>query len=171
MHNETQTLDSLTAAGEIVRSTIDIATPPERVFDALTSATELAAWWTGDDARVEHCESDPREGGVWRITTIDRDGERHSVHGDYLVVDRPHCLELTWQSDDDAIPSIVHYDLDAIDLDGARGTRLTVTHTADVALRVDACARYLTSMPRWRAMPPSAAVRQVAWARRHVLFT
>jgi uncharacterized protein YndB with AHSA1/START domain len=171
MHNENPTLDSLTAAGEIVRNTIDIGTPPERVFDALTNASELAAWWTDANARVEYCESAPREGGTWRITTSDRNGERHSVHGDYVVVDRPHRVELTWQSDDDAIPSIVRYDLEAIDLDGAPGTRLTVIHTADVALRVDACARYLTSRRGWNALPPSAAARCVAWARRRLLPT
>jgi uncharacterized protein YndB with AHSA1/START domain len=31
--------------GGVIKAEIDLAAPPERVFQSLTSADELAAWW------------------------------------------------------------------------------------------------------------------------------
>jgi uncharacterized protein YndB with AHSA1/START domain len=84
---------------ESVREAVDIAAPPEEVFDALTDPAQVAEWWVGDDA------APPPLGGELR------------------VVDAPRTLELTWGGD------TVRYDLAPAVVRGAPGTRLTVTHT------------------------------------------
>ena len=113
----------------VVRTVIDIAVPPERVFEALTDPRELAEWWSDDGAQTLDCDADPRPGGAWHVRTIDRDGVEHSFGGEYRVVEPPNRLEQSWQATDDVAPSLVRYDLEPLELDGAQGTRLTVTHT------------------------------------------
>ncbi|MDF1504684.1 SRPBCC domain-containing protein [Roseisolibacter sp. H3M3-2] len=75
-----------------VVETVEIAAPPERVFDALTDPAEVAGWWRG---------------GARELT----------------VVDPPRRLEHRWRGDDR-----VRYDLEPATVDGAPGTRVTVTH-------------------------------------------
>lgn len=157
----------------IVRTVVEIAAPPDRVFEALTDARELAEWWGGGDPRVLDSESDVRPGGTWRVRTIDRDGAEHSFGGEYRVVDPPHRLEQSWQSADDAEPSVVRYDLEPLEVDGAPGTRLTVTHTESFDVNaMNAFAMYIgdaqanvrvphTLEPAWIAAP-----HRVAWASR-----
>jgi uncharacterized protein YndB with AHSA1/START domain len=83
---------------EFVREAVDIAAPPEDVFDALTDPAQVAEWWVGDDAAPP-------------------------AANEFLVVDAPRTLELTWGGD------TVRYDLAPAVVRGAPGTRLTVTHT------------------------------------------
>jgi uncharacterized protein YndB with AHSA1/START domain len=157
----------------VVRTVVEIDAPPERVFEALTDARELADWWGGDESRVIESEADPRPGGAWQVRTVDPDGTERTFGGEYRVLDPPHHLEQTWQSSDDAEPSVVRYDLEPLDLDGTDGTRLTVTHAETVALSsINALAMRLGAartrptvqrqlQPAWLAEPPG-----VAWARR-----
>lgn len=148
--------DTRDALPRVVRTIVEIAAPPAEVFEALIDPRELAAWWTGDDASTLDCESDARPGGAWRVRTLESDGVERTVGGEYRVVDPPHRLEQTWQDADDAAPSLVRYDLEPIPVDGAEGTRLTVTHTAPTAL---ACgARF---EPAW-----CSARSHPAWALR-----
>jgi uncharacterized protein YndB with AHSA1/START domain len=113
---------------ETVQSTIEIAAPPERVFDALTDPEELAGW-LGPNEELSHDWSvDLRPGGSWRARTTDGDGRDGSMHGTYLVVDRPRRLELTWNDQSELGESRVRFDLVPADVAGVPGTRLTVTH-------------------------------------------
>lgn len=157
----------------VVRTVVEIAAPPERVFDALTDARELADWWGGDESRVVDSEADARPGGAWQVRTANRDGTEQTFGGEYRVVDPPHHLEQTWQSSDDAEPSVVRYDLEPLEIDGTDGTRLTVTHTETVALSsMSALAAHVSAahsgpkvqhelQPAWFATP-----RRVAWSHR-----
>ena len=157
----------------IVRTVVEIAAPPDRVFEALTDARELLEWWGDEGSRVVDSESDVRPGGAWEVRTVDRNGDDRSFGGEYRVVDPPHRLEQTWQSSDDAEPSLVRYDLEPLDVDGVAGTRLTVTHTESFPVSsMSALARHVGDawvavrvpyllQPAWFAAP-----HRVAWANR-----
>jgi len=148
--------DSRDALPRVVRTVVEIAAPPAEVFEALTNPRELAAWWGGDDARTLDCESDARPGGAWHVRTLGPDGVERSVGGEYRVVEPPSRLEQTWQATEDAAPSLVRYDLEPAPVDGAEGTRLTVTHTSPTAL-----ARGARFEPTWCSTRP-----RPAWFRR-----
>ena len=77
--------------------TVEIAAPPERVFDALTDPREVAEW---------------RRGGARELT----------------VVDPPRRVEHTWRPGREGPADTVRYDLEPATVDGAPGTRVTVTH-------------------------------------------
>ena len=118
-------------ADDTVRSTVEIAAPPEHVFAALTDPRELAEWWgSAHTYRTRDWRVDARPGGGWSVRTIDADGREASVHGEYRVVDPPRVLELTWRASwDDFAPTIVRYELVPVTVRGVSGTRITVTHT------------------------------------------
>lgn len=69
----------------------------ERLFDAWLDPTSLAVWMRRDGGEPSLVVADPREGGSFSFTMLDRFGE--SVHlGTYRVIDRPRMLEFTWRS-------------------------------------------------------------------------
>lgn len=89
------------AAGERSISTeIEIKAPPERVFDAWVTPSEVVAWW-GEEGmyRVTRWEGDIRTGGRWRSEGVSADGSTFLVEGMYLLVDRPNALSFTWKHD------------------------------------------------------------------------
>ena len=119
------------SAPAVVRTDVEIAAPPQRVFDALTDPSELAAWWGGDAGyRTTDWRLDPTPGRAWSARTIDRDGREGRLDGEILVADAPHRLEYTWRTSWDDRESVVRYDLAPARVDGIPGTRVTVTHTA-----------------------------------------
>ena len=164
-----------TAACGVARATVDVAAPPERVFRALVDPADLAAWWGGDadggGGRTHDWSADARPGGRWRVRTTDAAGREMTVEGEYRVVDPPHTLETTWRAGGEAIPSTVRYDLAPIDVGGAPGTRVTVTHTGphtgpDAGPQMCAPAQAhaagrVAVRPAW-----AARVRAPAWAAR-----
>ncbi|HKG95167.1 MAG TPA: SRPBCC domain-containing protein [Gemmatimonadaceae bacterium] len=135
----TQLAEPTTPPPRVVRTVVDIAAPPARVFEALTDPRRLAAWWGGDGARVLDCDADVRPGGAWRVRTAEPpNGAEREAAGEYRVVDPPRRLEQSWRATGDEGPSVVRYDLEPLDVGGADGTRLTVTHTGPSA--PSACA-------------------------------
>jgi len=68
---------------DAVVAEVDIAAPPERVFEALTEANQLFAWWsTEPSVELSLCEMDARLGGRWRFKGRPAPG---SDHGDVGV--------------------------------------------------------------------------------------
>ncbi|MEZ4562778.1 MAG: SRPBCC domain-containing protein [Thermomicrobiales bacterium] len=62
------------------------AATPQRVFEAYTTAEQIAAWW-GQRATTTLVEAlDVRPGGVWRIVQHDAYGVAYEFHGTYLEV-------------------------------------------------------------------------------------
>jgi uncharacterized protein YndB with AHSA1/START domain len=119
---------------ETVSATIEIAAPPERVFDAITDPVELAAWFgTAGGYRTSDWSFDLTPGGAWSARTRDDAGREGTLGGELLTVDAPHVLELTWRASWDDRETTVRYDLVPVDIDGTLGTELTVTHTGVVA--------------------------------------
>jgi len=64
---------------------VEIAVPPERVFQALTDAKQLFAWW-GKEPSVELSvfEMDARPGGRWRFQCKPAAGAGHGPVGEQL---------------------------------------------------------------------------------------
>jgi len=87
-----------TNADEIV-SEIQIAAPPQRVFEALVNPSQVVQWW--GQAGIYRCtkfETDLRIGGKWRSLGIDGHGRPFEIAGEYLEVDPPRLLSSTWRA-------------------------------------------------------------------------
>jgi uncharacterized protein YndB with AHSA1/START domain len=111
-------------AGEIL-ATVEIAAPPERVFQALISS-EIVDWWVRPGVfDTREWSGDARVGGKWRACGVAR-GEPYTLEGEFIEVDPPRKLVHTWNRAGAATPpTTVTYLLEAI----AGGTRLTLRHT------------------------------------------
>lgn len=105
-----------------------IAARPETVFDAMTSPEGIGQWWGPDAGPVLLAESDAQVGGRFRVRFRMLDGSEHESSGEYLEVDPPRRVAMTWSwsagGDDDG-QSRVEIDLRPTD----HGTELTFTHS------------------------------------------
>jgi len=119
---------------DAVTCEIDIAAPPERVFQALIDEAQLMRWFSGDaSCPVKFWKLDPRKGGQYHYHT----GEAtHAVNGvtefdcqgEILEFDPPRVLAYTWIGnwhDDKRLKTIVRYDLTPT----PTGTHIKVTHS------------------------------------------
>ncbi len=69
---------------------------PARVFDALTRTEELAAWFGPEAVAIRNLEADVRPGGAYRLEMHNEDGSFYALAGQYLEVDPPSRLVMTW---------------------------------------------------------------------------
>ena len=75
----------------------EIAAPAEELFDAWLDARSLGSWLKPSGIRETRAETDPREGGSFRIVMVD--DESSTVHtGTYQEIDRPRRLVFSWSS-------------------------------------------------------------------------
>lgn len=105
-----------------------IKAPPDIVFDAVTTADGIANWWGPDAGPVLLSESDPHVGGKYRLRFRKLDDSEHECSGEFLVVDPPRRVVLTWRwlvGGDDPGESRVEIILRAI----GNGTELTFSHS------------------------------------------
>jgi uncharacterized protein YndB with AHSA1/START domain len=105
-----------------------IKAAPDVVFEAVTSAEGIAHWWGPDAGPVLLSESDPRVGGSYRLRFRTLPGAEHECSGEFLVVDRPKRVVMSWRwtsGGDDPGESQVEMILRPIDV----GTELTFTHS------------------------------------------
>src|SRR3712207_2752532 len=122
---------------QIVES-IDIAAPPERVFEALTEPEELLAWW-GDPASYPstHWEMDLRRGGTWlsRWKNL-ADGTEFELGGEVLECRPLHLLVLSWWDEryPGLEPTTVEFQIERLP---SGGSRLRVTHSGFDGARPD----------------------------------
>ena len=116
-------------AGSSIVAEIEIAAPPETVFDALTTPADLAAWWGAEGMyRTHDWKIDLRPGGEWScLATQAGTGSVMTVSGAYLEVDRPRALAYTWMpSWEKELPATeVRYTLSPV----SGGTLVHVEHT------------------------------------------
>jgi uncharacterized protein YndB with AHSA1/START domain len=105
-----------------------IAARPAIVFDALTTPEGIAHWWGPDAGPVLLAETDPRVGGRFRVRFRRLDGSEHESSGEYLEVQRPARLAMSWRwlgGAEDPGESRVEITLRAT----GEGTELTLTHS------------------------------------------
>jgi uncharacterized protein YndB with AHSA1/START domain len=139
-----------------VRASVEIEAPPEVVFRALADPRELVAWLgdmassdapsEGDDAHLppsdpsreaEDGERDdaassftyPTGGAGWLAHVRAPDGTPGTVSGEFLYVVPSRSLTTTWSASWNRFAQEqVKFELVPIDVAGAPGTRVTVTH-------------------------------------------
>ncbi len=88
----------MSAAGEFTVSVWrEIAAPVETLFDAWLDAKRLGTWLRPRVVSETRAETDPREGGDFRIIMVsDQSDILHQ--GTYLEINRPSRLVFTWSS-------------------------------------------------------------------------
>ncbi len=75
----------------------EIAAPAEVLFDAWLDAQSLGTWLRPGTIAETRAETDPREGGAFRIVMVN-DGTDILHSGIYQEIDRPRRLVFTWTS-------------------------------------------------------------------------
>lgn len=79
---------------------------PEDVFDAWLDDEILGRWFgPSDEMNVKIKLLEPREGGKYHIAMSSPDGETYDLHGEYVRIDRPNQLVMTfyWISEPDQV--------------------------------------------------------------------
>jgi uncharacterized protein YndB with AHSA1/START domain len=118
---------------DAIVSEIQIAAPPERIFQALTDPAQLALWFGNVGCPVKQWEMDPRPGGRYGYSmengTLTINGvSKFECHGEITEIDPPHLLVYTWVAnwhDDKSHRTVVRWELFSED----NGTRVRVTHS------------------------------------------
>jgi uncharacterized protein YndB with AHSA1/START domain len=120
---------------DAVVSEIDIAAPPEKVFQALIDREQALQWGTTDTFELTDWKMDARPGGSWGMLAKEKgvnnsDGVPRTFHhhGEVLEVDPPRVLAYTWFAnwhEDPSLRTIVRWELAPT----ATGTHVKVTHS------------------------------------------
>ncbi len=114
-------------------SEIQIAAPPERVFQALTDAAQLQRWFANPSCPIHLWEMDARLGGRYRYTTekgtvVVNNVSKFECHGEILEHEPPRLLVYTWIAnwhDDKSRRTVVRWEL----APRSGGTQVKVTHS------------------------------------------
>ena len=112
---------------------IQIAAPPERVFQALSDSKQQKVWWSKGTSSYRSFEMDARRGGKWSFsaeqTGITVNGvSQFECTGEILEYDPPRVLAYTWIANwhnDKKRNTVVRWKLSAKD----GGTFVKVTHS------------------------------------------
>ena len=105
-----------------------IVARPSIVFGALTTPEGISVWWGPDAGPVLIAETDVRVGGRFRIRFRMLDGSEHESSGEYLEVDPPRRLAMTWRwlgEKEAAGESLLAFDVRPL----PDGAELTLTHS------------------------------------------
>lgn len=114
-------------------SEIQIAAPPERVFQAISDASELQRWFTGPECPVKFWKMDARVGGRYSYVTekgsiVVNGVSAFECRGEILECDPPRLLAYTWIAnwhDDPRSRTVVRWELTP----KGSGTYVRVTHS------------------------------------------
>jgi uncharacterized protein YndB with AHSA1/START domain len=124
----------ITPDQDAIISEIEVVAPPERVFQALTQADQLARWWSSEACLLEFWQMDARRGGRWHFKTkpsasmtVNGVSEFEAL-GEILEFDPPRLLVYTWIANwhrDKTRRTIVRWELTP----SGGGTKVKVTHS------------------------------------------
>jgi uncharacterized protein YndB with AHSA1/START domain len=112
---------------DAIISEIDIAAPPDRVFQALIDPRQVLQWWGQEGVyRCTEFASDVRRGGQWRSAGVGPDGGRFEASGEYIEVDPPRLLIYSWVASwTGALKTTVRWELNPAN----NGTLLRLSHS------------------------------------------
>jgi uncharacterized protein YndB with AHSA1/START domain len=103
---------------------------PGIVFDLLSTAEGLTHWWGPDALPVLAAEADVRAGGRYRVRFRRLDGLEHECAGEFLEVEPPSRIVMTWQWSSGGVPE-EHGRTSRVELHvrpSAAGTELRLVH-------------------------------------------
>jgi len=146
------TRTTITPDQDAVVSEIEIAAPPERVFQALVTRDQALQWGNSDDFEILEWEMDVRPGGKWQFVSKERHGgrtpsgqDRFEHSGEVLEIDPPRLLVYSWFANWHEPPTHrteVRWELTPT----AKGTLVRVTHSGLAQLPA-ACIGYSQGWP------------------------
>jgi uncharacterized protein YndB with AHSA1/START domain len=112
---------------DVIVAEIQIAAPPDRVFQAITDPQQVPQWWGQQGMyRVTSWDADLRPGGKWCSRGTRADGSSFQVAGEYVEVNPPHVLVHTWNPTWAQLPTTtVRWELKAQE----GGTLVTIRHS------------------------------------------
>lgn len=79
---------------------------PGEVFDEWLDPDALTEWMCPRPTRVVDVDIHPRVGGRVRFDVVDGSGERVLITGQFLAIERPRLLRLTWSNSDWPDPTV-----------------------------------------------------------------
>ena len=89
-------------SGRLVRIERSFDASAEALFDAWTSPEVMRRWFhCAPDWDTPEAEVDLRIGGRIRVVMRKPDGTEVGAHGEFVVIDRPRRLVMTWIFDED----------------------------------------------------------------------
>lgn len=97
----------------------------DRTWDVWTTAEGLQLWWWPHLPDTTY-EIDPRAGGRYAVSSP---SAQVGARGQFLQVDRPNLLVMTWRWDEDSSTSVEEDLVEASFASRDRGTLVTVRHT------------------------------------------
>jgi uncharacterized protein YndB with AHSA1/START domain len=102
-----------------------IRASPAKVWNAFVDPAEIMHWWGPDEGPTLAAETDVRVGGRFKVAFRTKGGEHFESVGEYLVLDPPRRLVMSWWfSATPHLRSVVTVSIEAVD-DGAQ---VTVQH-------------------------------------------
>lgn len=97
----------------------------QRVFDALTQPELMNQWMYGMDEGRAEVENDLRPGGKYILKMIRPDDTlAYAPQGEYLEIDPPNKISMTWSSEGFIDHSVLTFTLTEVD----QGTQITLRH-------------------------------------------
>ena len=136
----------ITPDQDAVVSEIEIAAPPERVFQALITRDQALIWGANDAFTIKVWEMDARPGGQWTFISVEKgSGQNYEHRGEVVELDPPRVLSYSWFANWHANPAhrtTVRWELTPT----KTGTHLKVTHNG-LAQLPEACMAYSQGWP------------------------
>jgi uncharacterized protein YndB with AHSA1/START domain len=134
----------ITPDNDVVVAEIQVAAPPERVFQALTDERELSRWFKNESCPTKLWRMEACVGGAYRYETEQGTAavsgvDEFECHGEILQFDPPRLLVYTWFGnwhENKSLRTAVRWELTPHD----GGTHVKVTHSglaAEAAARKD----------------------------------
>lgn len=134
------TTSIVTPDQDAIISEIDIAAPPQRVFQAISNAGELQRWFTSPECPVKYWQMEARVGGRYSYATekgslVVNGVSEFECHGEIVECDPPRLLAYTWIGnwhDDPNTRTLVRWELTP----RQGGTHVRVSHGGLASLPV-----------------------------------
>jgi uncharacterized protein YndB with AHSA1/START domain len=121
---------NITLDQDAIVSEIQIAAPPEPVFQALIDPKQAMEWWRNDTVSIERFELEPRVGGRFGYETKEtvNGATKFHVEGEVVEYDPPRRLAYTWivnLHEDKSRRTVVRWELTPV----GGGTLVKLTHS------------------------------------------
>jgi len=123
----------ITPNQDAVVSEVEIAAPPDRVFQAIIDPKQVMQWWTSEACQIGSFTMEPKRGGRWTYSTKQTHMNVNGIskfycEGEVLEYDPPRALAYSWIAnwhEDPKAHTVVRWEL----AKSGNGTHVKVTHS------------------------------------------